>query len=611
MDDRTLWKTKTGFLLAALGSAIGLGNIWRFPYIAYRNGGGAFLIPYLVALLVVGIPLLMLEFGLGHKTRRAFPAALASIHPRFSWIGWWSVSFVMFGIVAYYAVVIAWCGNYFVFSITQPWGGAAEVSPFFDDQFLGYIENGQPFPFYTEEHGLQLGRLNWQILISLGCVWLVTWQITRRHLHSGIELANKIFIPLLIGLVLVLVAWSWGFEGAAQGREIYLKPDWPQVFEPQTWIDAFTQIFFSLSLGFGIMVAYASYLPEKTDVPTSAFLAATGNCLFSIVSAFAVFAAIGMLAADRGIDLPGMAQVDTELAEIESLRDKSPRQFDEQRTRYEELATQKATHDAFQSQMSSFGLVFKTYPAIISQMGAPGRVFGILFFLSLLVAGISSAISIVEAFIASLGDKFGVNRKKASAVLCSISFALGIVFCSQSGLFWLDLVDHFITTYGLVLVAILESLIVGWMFNARSMREHLDAHRDIQLGKSFSILMRLMVTAVLLLTWLALTPLDEAPVAGGIGRIALLAAAVILWLEEHWLEFSLRLVTPAILIFLLDQALVEEVRMPYGNYPTAAVFCIGLTWLAGTLVVAVIIDRFPGRTRSQPNARSRGPTDSH
>lgn len=96
------------FLAGSIGSAIGLGNIWRFPYIAYRNGGGAFLVPYLVALFIVGVPLLMLEFGLGHHFRRAFPQALGRVHARFSWIGWWSVSFVMFGIVAYYGVVIAW-----------------------------------------------------------------------------------------------------------------------------------------------------------------------------------------------------------------------------------------------------------------------------------------------------------------------------------------------------------------------------------------------------------------------------------------------------------------------------------------------------------------------
>ena len=231
MNNRPEWRTKTGFLLAALGSAIGLGNIWRFPYIAYRNGGGAFLVPYLVALFIVGVPLLMLEFGLGHHFRRAFPQALGRVHARFSWIGWWSVSFVMFGIVAYYGVVIAWCACYLVFSITQPWGELAAVNGFFDETFLGAFDNGEPFAIYTAESGFRLGDFQGWIVIALACVWAVNWVITRRELQRGVELANRIFIPALVVITLVLVFWSWGFDGAGAGRELYLRPDWSRVFE--------------------------------------------------------------------------------------------------------------------------------------------------------------------------------------------------------------------------------------------------------------------------------------------------------------------------------------------------------------------------------------------
>ena len=105
---RPQWKTHIGFLLAAIGSAIGLGNIWRFPYLAYKNGGGAFLIPYFVALIVVGIPLMILEIGLGHKMRGSAPASYATISKKWEWVGWWQLIFVMFGIVLYYSVIISW-----------------------------------------------------------------------------------------------------------------------------------------------------------------------------------------------------------------------------------------------------------------------------------------------------------------------------------------------------------------------------------------------------------------------------------------------------------------------------------------------------------------------
>jgi NSS family neurotransmitter:Na+ symporter len=600
MSERAVWKSKTGFLLAALGSAIGLGNIWRFPYMAYRNGGGAFLVPYFVALFVVGIPLLMLEFGLGHYFRRAFPQALAKINPRFSWIGWWSVSFVMFGIVAYYGVVIAWCGNYLVYSVTQPWGDVDGVNQFFDESFLGAFVDGQPFSFYDESAGLyaglRLGAMQWHVFVSLALVWGVNWIITRRHLQQGIELANKIFIPALIVLTLILVAWSWNFQGAADGRYVYLTPDWQQVYQPQTWIDAFSQIFFTLSIGFGIMVAYASYLPAKADIPTSAFLAAVGNCIFSIVAAFAVFAAIGMLAEHREVDLRGMLAVERQVESLQALQQTDPAAFATQAVLYAELSEQHEQNQRFQSQMSTFGLIFTTYPAILTKMGPiAGGAFGVMFFLTLLIAGILSSISIVEAFMASLHDQFGWGREGTSAVLCLIGFLLGMVFCTQAGLFLLDLVDHFITTYALVLVAIGEALIVGWVLPAKKLCSHLDEHRDFRLRGTFAMFSRILITAMLMLTWIGLAGMETAPISGGLARIALLASVVILWIDQHWLDFDIRLVIPVLLLVLLDQALVNELATDYGGYSPLAIISVGLTWLAGTLLVAIVLSWLPQR----------------
>jgi len=596
MVERAVWNSKTGFLLAALGSAIGLGNIWRFPYMAYRNGGGAFLIPYLVALFVVGIPLLMVEFGLGHYFRRAFPQSLAKIHPRFAWIGWWSVSFVMFGIVVYYAVVIAWCGNYLLYAVTQPWESVDGVNAFFDTEFLGLVVDGQAFDFYDESSlwiaGVQLGSVRWNVLVSLALVWLANWLITRRHLQHGIELAGKVFVPLLIILTITLVAWSWNFEGAADGRYIYLTPNWDQVFQPQTWIDAFSQIFFTLSIGFGIMVAYASYLPRDSDVPTSAFLAAVGNCAFSIFAAFAVFAAIGMLADKQGVDLSEMRRVEQKIAEFEQLQASDPEIFSVVQEEYNTLLGESESYREFQSQMSTFGLLFKTYPAILTEMGpTAGRIFGVLFFLSLVIAGLSSSISIVEAFMAALCDQFGWSRARTSTALCGIAFLLGTLFCTQAGLFLLDLVDHFITTYALVLIGISEALIVGWIFPARRLRQHMDEYRDFRFGNAFSILMRVLITAVLMVTWFGLSQLDSIAMAAGIARLALLAATVILWIDQHWLDFDIRIIIPGLLLVMLDQALVQECQSAYGGYPVGAIVSVGMTWLAGTLIIGVALGR--------------------
>lgn len=598
--ERATWQSKTGFLLAALGSAIGLGNIWRFPYMAYRNGGGAFLVPYFVALFVVGIPLLMLEFGLGHYFRSALPKSLEKIHPRFSWIGWWSVSFVMFGIVAYYGVVISWCANYLVYAVTQPWGDAARVNAFFDEQVLQLVHDGEVVSVYEPGVGFPIGTPNLSVLGGLALVWFVNWLIVRRNLQHGIELANKVFIPLLIILTLALVVWSWGFPGADAGRELYLKPDWTLVFQAQTWIDAFSQIFFTLSIAFGIMVAYSSYLPRETDIPTSAFLAAMGNCAFSVIAAFSVFAAIGFLGQQRDIDVSRMHEVSRD---VEALNRRDPSTLgSEERERLQRLRREQERNAEFEQQMSTFGLVFKTYPAIITAMGpVAGRIFGVLFFLSLVIAGISSSISIVEAFLASLADEFGWRRGPVAGTLCCAAFVLGIVFCAPQGLLWLDLVDHFITTYGLVLVAIAESLIVGWIFRAERLRSHLDEHRDFRFGPTFSLAMRLLITAVLMLTWLGLGELQGTPIAQLIGRVALLGSIVVLWVCEHWLDFDIRVIVPCLLIILIDQALQQELASPYGGYPVPAIVGIGVVWFAATLLIGVILGCL-----AQHRARPRG-----
>ena len=241
--------------------------------------------------------------------------------------------------------------------------------------------------------------------------------------------------------------------------------------------------------------------------------------------------------------------------------------------------------------MSSFGLVFKTYPAIITRMGpVAGPVFGVLFFASLLVAGISSTISIIEAFMSALVDQFGWQRSRIAPALCICGFICGLVFCSQAGLFWLDLVDHFITTYGLVLVAICEALIVGWLFPARRLRKHLDEHHRFRLGKLVSYTMRLLITVILMLTWFGLSRYQPDSLASAIGRYLLLGSGIVLWVHEHWLDFNIRIMIPVLLVFLLDQALIQELQAPYSGYPLAAVLSIGLGWLVGTLAVGIGLD---------------------
>jgi len=446
---RSLWGSRTGFLLAAIGSAVGLGNIWRFSYMAYENGGGAFLIPYLVALLCAGIPLMILEYGLGHREKASPPLAFARIHPLWEPLGWWMPLVAFLGINLFYAAVIGWCINYFCLSFHLGWG--ADTQGFFLNHFLQISES--PFA---------LGGIRWPILWATVLAWGSCWWICYREINRGIEKASMLFMPLLVVLTLILVGWSLRLDGAMEAiREYYLKADLSKITLSTAagrgvWVAAFGQIFFTLSLGFGIMISYASYLPKKSDITGNALVTSLLNCLYSILAGFAVFGTIGFMAKTKGVPFG------------------------------EAIA-------------SGPGLAFVVYPEAINQLPVLNQLFGVCFFLVLIVAGLSSMISLTEALTCSICDKFDLSRKKATTLTCSIGVAGSILFTTRAGLFILDIVDHFINNYALILGGIVECVLIGWLFKSQLMRRHINQVGAIHLFPLWDICVRFLTPAVLLM----------------------------------------------------------------------------------------------------------------
>ncbi len=486
---RAQWKTHWGFLLAAVGSAIGLGSIWRFAYVCYENGGGAYLIPYFVALITAGVPLMILEYGIGHRMRGSAPMSFAKISPHWEWLGWWMVIFVMFGIVMYYAVVIAWCVCYLWFSLNLSWG--ADPNAFFFQQFLGVTAGPHV-----------IGDIRSPILLALVVVWLLNWLIVFFGVEQGIEKANKIFMPLLIGLIVLLVGWNMTLPGSMDGVWKFLKPDFTKLANPKVWIDAYSQIFFTLSLGFGIMVAYASYLPKKADINRDAWITSLVDTAVSILAGLAVFGTLGYMAAKTGRPFEDIVQ-------------------------------------------HGIGLAFVAYPQAISLLPSFQHVFGVLFFLALTVAGVASSISILEAFTAAVIDKFHYPRRTVVTVLSVCGFLGGIIFATGGGLAWLDIVDHFLSHYGLFIACILQCVLVGWIFRAHRLREHVNS-------------------------------VSSRPV----GRL---------------LDVSIRYVIPLALGYLLISDLVKDIQQPYGGYPWMALVLIGRDWLLITLIAALFVSMRPWR----------------
>ncbi len=249
MGKREEWGSRTGFLLAAIGSAVGLGNIWRFPYVAYENGGGAFLIPYFFALLTAGIPILILEFGIGHKFKGSAPLSFRKISKNAEWLGWWQV-FISFIIMMYYVVIIAWSANYIWFSVGLKWG--KDTNTFLFSEYL-HISNGV----------WNFGGIQWPIFFTLLGVWVIIFFILFRGVKAGIEKASKVLMPLLAVIMILFTIRGVTLPGAVKGLNVLLTPDFSKIFDANTWVAAYGQIFYSLSVAFAIMITYSSYLPKK------------------------------------------------------------------------------------------------------------------------------------------------------------------------------------------------------------------------------------------------------------------------------------------------------------------------------------------------------------
>ncbi|MDX1776172.1 MAG: sodium-dependent transporter, partial [Desulfobulbales bacterium] len=355
---RSSWNSNIGFLLAAIGSAIGLGNVWRFSYMAHQHGGGAFLVPYLVALIVAGVPIMIIEYGLGHRQKGSSPLSFVRLSRKFEWIGWWMPVVAMFGIMLYYSVVIGWCVNYLIYSFNLSWG--TDTQGFFFSQFLQLSDSASV-----------IGGIRIPIAATTLFVWILCWFICYRDIRHGIEKASVIFMPLLFLLTTILVLWSVFLEGAADAIvNNYLHADWSKInlfsSDPgvrgeagKVWAGAFGQIFFTLSLGFGIMITYASYLPQNTDIGKNAFITCFVNCLYSFVAGFAVFGIVGFMAHSQGVPFEDAIKGGPQLA-------------------------------------------FVVYPRAISLLPGMNVLFGVLFFLMLVIAGLTSGISLIEAFSCSI-----------------------------------------------------------------------------------------------------------------------------------------------------------------------------------------------------------------
>lgn len=449
--ERGRWGSRLGFILAASGSAIGLGNIVFFGANAYKFGGGAFYVPYLVALFVVGIPVMMLEFGIGHRSQRSFPLALRELAgPAGEVIGWFALVNALV-ITMYYLTMLAWVAGMLIGSFGPLWEATAATPALHAAGGPEAVPNPYGFFFHTLSTPSVLGLVVIIWMINIAICWRGT---------KTIEAAVKFFVPAMWVMMIVLIVRGLTLPNGGQGVLYLFTPDFSAMGEPEVWRGAFSQIFFSLSLGFGVLTTYASYLPKDSDTPNFALQTSLMNCSFEYIAGFAIFSMLFAFAI-----IP---------------------------------------------KASTLSMSFFVLPQGIQALpGGTAAIYGVLFFVLLLFAGLSSSVSLLEGLTGAILDKFGGDRLRVMGVVFVIGLLGSAAFAwpkvidpnlnqnGTLGLTLLDLFDHNAFGYGLLLVGLAECLIVGWGRGGQQLLEHFRATSRVPMGTWFLILIRYVIPAAL------------------------------------------------------------------------------------------------------------------
>lgn len=425
--------SKIGAVLASAGSAVGLGNVWRFPTEVGNNGGAAFIFIYLICIAVIGIPVMMSEFLIGRHTHTNTISAFAQLAPG----KWWRIEgvagvFVAFLILSYYIVISGWT----LFYLTQSVAGQLQADKDYNHVFYNFVSNP------------------WMPVLMAAVFMGLTHLIIARGVQSGIEKSSKLMMPMLLFIIGILVICSFGMPGSSEGLRFLLKPDFSKL-TASVILSAVGQAFFSLSLAMGCLCTYASYFREDTNLPKTAVGVSTIDTFVAILSGFIIFPAVFSV---EGVNV-----------------DAGP------------------------------GLVFITLPNVFniafSHLPWLGYIFASFFYMLLLLAALTSAISLHESVTAYVLEAFSLSRKKAAAAVSVACMALGVL-CSLSfgvlgdltlfGLNIFELFDFTASKIILPLGGIIICLFTGWYIDRKLVENELtnNGHLRFRLFRLYYFIIR-------------------------------------------------------------------------------------------------------------------------
>lgn len=390
---------KLSVILVAAGSAIGLGALWRFPYIAGKHGGAAFLLVFLLSVLVVGIPVMLAEFAVGRHTKKNAVGAFRALSKRWSWLGYSGVLGALL-ISGYYYLIAGWSLEYFISSVTG-------------DMFSSTLSYKEQFDLF---------QASWKPLLCGILFILMTHFIVSRGVEKGIEKAAKIMMPALFIILIIMAVRVAFMPGASEGYSFFLSCDFAEAFKAETIMMAMGQAFFSLSVGMGCMVTYASYFKQSNNMVSTSFNVSILTLLVSVLAGLVIFPAV---------------------------------------------------FSAGLQPTEGPSLVFVTLPEIFKGMPL-AAVWSAIFFLLVILASLTSTISFHEVLTAYFAEEFGLCRKKAAFVTTVISIVLSsVTFFSLFGIDFFNMFDYITANILMPLGGMFTCIMVVWFMKKGFMKDEL------------------------------------------------------------------------------------------------------------------------------------------
>jgi len=455
-EERETWGSTVSFILACIGYAVGLGNIWRFPYLAYKSGGGAFLVPYFVMLLLCGIPLLYMELAVGQYTRRGPIGALGKLCPILKGAGL-STVVMSFLLTTYYNVIMSWALFYLVssFSPSLPWEGCdhswntdmcrsiiGDNDTMKDNTSLTDNTHSSTQEFYDKRvlqmtGGIEdMGSFSWELFGAL----LVAWIMVYFAIWKSVKVTGKVVyvtatVPFILLVIFTIRACT--LPGADEGLRIFFTPDWSGMLQPKVWVYAAAQVFNSVGIAFGSLIAFASYQDFNGPILRNSLIVIVIDAITCILCGVCVFATLGSLAFSQG-------------------------------TTVDKVVTQGP------------GLVFVVFPHALSQLPLP-QLWAVVFFAMLVCLGIDSQFAMVEVVITSVKDAFehtlstkNVRHELVVLFVCVISFCCGLPNLFQGGIYFFQIIDFYTAAISLMYIALFETVAIVWLYGVRRLSDNIE-----------------------------------------------------------------------------------------------------------------------------------------